>query len=91
MNYTKGLVEQFTYIIYLATLTTLVPYAFSAAAQVYLLFTDRERFQGRRLARDAIVALVAFAFSFWAIYGAGMEYIGQGYLLLLAGIPSTCS
>ena len=87
MNYSKGLVEQFTFIIYLATLTTLVPYAFSAAAQVYLLFTDRERFEGRRLTRDSIVALVAFAFSFWAIYGAGLEYVGQGYLLLLAGVP----
>jgi basic amino acid/polyamine antiporter, APA family len=87
LNFTKGLVEQFTFIIYLATLTTLIPYAFSAAAQVYLLFADRERFEGRRLARDAIVAAVAFAFTFWAIYGAGMEYIGQGYLLLLAGIP----
>jgi APA family basic amino acid/polyamine antiporter len=86
-NYSKGLVDQFTFIIYLATLTTLIPYAFSAAAQVYLMFTDRARFEGRRFARDAIVALVAFAFSFWAIYGSGLELVGQGYLLLLAGVP----
>ena len=33
MNYTKGLVDAFTFVILLATLTTLVPYAFSAAAQ----------------------------------------------------------
>lgn len=87
LNYSKGLVEQFTFIIYLATLTTLIPYAFSAAAQIVLLFTDRARFEGRRLARDAIVAAVAFAFSFWAIYGSGMELVGQGYMLLLAGVP----
>jgi APA family basic amino acid/polyamine antiporter len=87
LNYNKGLVDQFTFIIYLATLTTLIPYAFSAAAQVYLLFTDREQFEGRRLARDAIVGLVAFAFTFWAIYGSGLELIGQGYLLLLSGVP----
>ena len=50
MNYTKSLIDQFTFIILLATLTTLVPYAYSAAAQLMLLATDRARFSGRRLA-----------------------------------------
>jgi APA family basic amino acid/polyamine antiporter len=30
---------------------------------------------------------LAFAYSFWMIYGAGEEYIAQGFLLLMAGIP----
>ena len=59
MNYTKSLVDQFTFILLLATLTTLIPYAYSAAAQMYLLFADRARFQGRRLAIDAGIALLA--------------------------------
>ena len=46
MNYTKGLVDAFTFVILLATLTTLVPYAFSAAAQVFLYFTDKASFAG---------------------------------------------
>ena len=87
MNYTKSLVEQFTFIILLATLTTLVPYAYSAAAQVMLLVTDRARFSGRRLATDALVALLAFGYSLWAIAGAGYEVVFKGFLLLLAGIP----
>jgi basic amino acid/polyamine antiporter, APA family len=88
MNYTRSLVEQFTFIIILlATLTTLVPYAYSAAAQLMLLVTDRARFSGRRLARDALVALLAFGYSLWAIAGAGYEVVFKGFLLLLAGIP----
>ena len=87
MNYTKSLVEQFTFIVLLATLTTLVPYAYSAAAQLMLLVTDRARFSGRRLARDALVALLAFGYSLWAIAGAGYEVVFKGFLLLLAGIP----
>jgi APA family basic amino acid/polyamine antiporter len=80
-------VEQFTFIILLATLTTLVPYAYSAAAQLMLLKTDQARFSGRRLARDALVALGAFGYSLWAIAGAGYEVVFKGFLLLLAGIP----
>jgi basic amino acid/polyamine antiporter, APA family len=87
MNYTKSLVDQFTFIILLATLTTLVPYAYSAAAQLMLLATDRARFSGRRLATDAVVALLAFGYSLWAIAGAGYEVVFKGFLLLLAGIP----
>jgi APA family basic amino acid/polyamine antiporter len=86
-NYTKSLGDQFTFIILLATLTTLVPYAYSAAAQLMLLATDRARFSGRRLATDAVVALLAFGYSLWAIAGAGYEVVFKGFLLLLAGIP----
>jgi basic amino acid/polyamine antiporter, APA family len=87
MNYQSSLTDTFTKIIILATLTTLVPYAFAAAAQLMLMFREPERFSGRRLVVDAVVALLAFAYAFWMIYGAGQEYIAQGFLLLMAGIP----
>jgi basic amino acid/polyamine antiporter, APA family len=87
MNYTKTLLDQFTFIILLATLTTLVPYAYSAAAQLMLLATDRTRFSGRRLATDAVIALLAFGYTLWAIAGSGYEVVFKGFLLLLAGIP----
>jgi APA family basic amino acid/polyamine antiporter len=87
MNYQSSLTDTFTKIIILATITTLVPYAFSAAAQLMLMFKEPERFTGRRLAFDASVAFLAFAYAFWMVYGAGQEYIAQGFLLLLAGIP----
>ena len=87
MNYQSSLTNTFTKIIILATLTTLVPYAFAAAAQLMLMFREPERFSGRRLVVDAVVAVLAFAYAFWMIYGAGQEYIAQGFLLLMAGIP----
>jgi basic amino acid/polyamine antiporter, APA family len=87
MNYTKGLVDAFTFVILLATLTTLVPYAFSAAAQAYLYFADRESFIGRHMVRDTVIAGLAFAYSLWAIGNSGDDIIQKGFMLLMAGIP----
>ena len=87
MDYTKSLVDQFTFVILLATLTTLVPYAYSAGAQLLFLATDRERFAGRRFAVDVAVAGLAFAYSVWMIGGSGYEVVFKGFLLLMAGIP----
>jgi APA family basic amino acid/polyamine antiporter len=87
MNYTKGLVDAFTFIILLATLTTLVPYAYSAAAQVQLYFSEPELFERKRFIRDTVIAAFAFAYSVWAITGSGKDIIAKGFILLLAGIP----
>ena len=87
MQYNSSLVDQFTFVLLLATLTTLVPYAYSAAAQLQMLFIDRELFSGRKLVKDAAIAAFALAFSMWAIYGAGYEVIAKGFLLLMLGVP----
>jgi APA family basic amino acid/polyamine antiporter len=89
MNYSERgtITDLFTDIVLLATLTTLVPYAWSAAAQVMLFITDRELFSGVHLVRDSVVATLAFAYSAWAIWGAGEEVIAKGFMLLTAGIP----
>jgi APA family basic amino acid/polyamine antiporter len=87
MNYTKSLVDQFTFVILLATLTTLVPYALSAAAEVMLMITDRAAFSARRLAVDATVAGLAFAYSLWTIAGSGYQVVFRGFMLLMAGVP----
>lgn len=87
MNYTKGLVDAFTFVILLATLTTLVPYAYSAAAQAYLYMTEPQLFERKLFVRDTVIATLAFAYSFWAITGSGMDIIAKGFGLLLAGIP----
>ena len=87
MNYTKGLVDQFNFVILLATLTTLIPYAYSAAAELVMFFTDRARFQIKRFTLHAAVALLAFAYSVWAIIGSGTDVIAKGFILLMVGIP----
>ena len=84
----KGsVVHLFTDVIIIATLTALIPYAFAAAAEIYLFFTEPEAFSGVRFARDTVIALLALAYSSWAIWGAGEEYIAKGFMLLLVGIP----
>jgi APA family basic amino acid/polyamine antiporter len=81
MNYSRGLVDLFTFIILLSTLATLVPYAFCAMA-VWLM-PGRPAPSGGA----AAVAGLAFAYSMFAIYGAGAETVFYGFLLLLAGLP----
>ncbi len=82
MNYARGLVELFTFIIELATLSTLVPYVFCALA-VFLLRPEGPG-RGRGL---GIVAALAFLFSMGAIAGAGADVVFWGFLLLLSGLP----
>jgi APA family basic amino acid/polyamine antiporter len=86
-NYTGGLVDVFTEMLLLATLTTLIPYAFSSMAQLLLLVTDRESFEAKNFARDAVIATLAFLYSMWAIGGSGEEIVFKGFLLILAGTP----
>jgi basic amino acid/polyamine antiporter, APA family len=87
MNYTKSLVDQFGFMILLATLTTVVPYAFAAAAQIALFVKEPERFTGRKLRRNILIAALGFGYSIWAMYATGSESIAKGYLLLMFGVP----
>jgi APA family basic amino acid/polyamine antiporter len=87
LNYNASLVDQFTFVILLATLTTLIPYTFSAAAQIALLVKDRSAFSVRKLAGSATVAGLALAYSIWMVAGSGYEVVYKGFLLLLGGIP----
>jgi basic amino acid/polyamine antiporter, APA family len=87
MNFTRGLVEAFTFIILLATLTTLVPYLFCALAEFMLYLRDPSAYGGRGLGRSGPISAIAFAYTLWAIYGAGAEIVYFGFLLLMAGVP----
>jgi APA family basic amino acid/polyamine antiporter len=88
VNYTKGLVDAF--VILLATLTTLVPYAYSAAAQAYLYFTEPELFERKLFMRDTIIAGLAFAYSVWAITGSGRTSSPRASSCCWRASPSMC-
>jgi APA family basic amino acid/polyamine antiporter len=84
LNYTRGLVELFTFFILLATLNTLIPYVFSSLA-VFMLQDGPAR---PPLSRGgAMTAGLAFLYSLWAMKGAGQETIYWGFLLLMCGLP----
>jgi APA family basic amino acid/polyamine antiporter len=84
LNYTRGLVQLFTFFILLSTLNTLIPYVFSSLA-IFLLGDDA---RGAPLSRGvAFAAAVAFVYSLWAMGGAGQETVYWGFLLLMGGLP----
>ena len=70
MNYSRALVDLFTFMILLATLSTLIPYVFCALASFLVLDRSSSRPAGRR---GSVAAALAFAYSVWAIGGAGAE------------------
>lgn len=86
MNYSRGLVALFTFIILLSTLSTLVPYVFCALA-TFLEGDDRRAAVARLPAGAAIVAGIAFVYALFAIGGAGADVVYWGFLLLLSGLP----
>jgi APA family basic amino acid/polyamine antiporter len=84
LNYTRGLVDLFTFFILLATLNTLIPFAFSSLA----VFMLRDSGRGMDLPAGAsVTAALAFAYSLWAMGGAGQETVYWGFLLLILGLP----
>jgi APA family basic amino acid/polyamine antiporter len=84
LNYTRGLVELFTFFILLATLNTLIPYVFSSLA----IFMLRDGPRHTPLSTGtAVAAALGFAFSLWAMAGAGQETVYWGFLLLISGLP----
>lgn len=86
-NYTRGLVGLFTFAILLSTMSVLIPYVFSAAAQLLIALRDGKLPPGATVARTVIVSALAFLYSVWAIAGSGKEAVYWGFLLLLAGVP----
>lgn len=86
MNYTKGLVEQFKFLILLSTMAVLLPYLFTSVAYV-IIRTDYTKGQKAGRASAIILAMLGFLFSIWAIGGSGQDTVYYGFLLLLAGIP----
>jgi APA family basic amino acid/polyamine antiporter len=84
LNYTKGLVEAFTFMAMLSTLSTLMAYAFSAVAEFYFLKRDDASAERNRAIG---LAIAAFLYSFFAIWGAGAEIVFYSFMLILMGMP----
>lgn len=82
-NYTRGMIAMFTFIVLLSTLGVVVAYLFSAMAEIVLA----RRAGGAMPVRNAVLACAAFAFSLWAVIGAGEDAVYWNFVLLALGIP----
>jgi APA family basic amino acid/polyamine antiporter len=86
MNYTKGLVEQFQFLILLTTSTIIIPYVFCTASYVILRF--RKIFSNIFVKIVAILlAVLTFVFCLWVMYGLGQETVFWGFFLTLFSVP----
>ena len=83
LNYSKTLVEAFTFMMKLSTLSVLTPYLFSTASLALFLYRSKEKNTKGKL----LISFFAFCFSMWIIIGCGEEIVFWGFLLLMAGIP----
>ena len=87
MNYTRGLIGAFTFLILLATLATLLPYVLSSMTALMLALRERGvSGAGSQIGRMTIASL-AFGFSLWAIIGAGQATVFWGFVLIVLGLP----
>jgi APA family basic amino acid/polyamine antiporter len=78
----EGLVKLYGQILLMSTLATLLPYAFCSLA----VFLPGGR-RGTVGTTPTIIALLAFAYALFAIYGAGHETVFWGFLLTVSGLP----
>lgn len=83
-NFQKHLVALFTFVLLLSTAASLFQYFVDSAAALKLY--DPGRSKKRALAQSAI-AVLALAFSVWALISTGLEALAWGAVLLLAGAP----
>lgn len=88
MTLKHSLVKQFTIIILLATLASLIPYFLTTMSELVIFFKYPGIFKkGKKLFGSIMVAILAGIYSFWVIIGSGKETVFYGTLLLLSSAP----
>lgn len=83
-NSTVGI---FNFIILLATLTTLLPYAFCSLVELTMNFISPVEHKIANMPRAVGLALLGFGYSLVAIVGSGASTVLWGLILLLLGLP----
>jgi basic amino acid/polyamine antiporter, APA family len=83
MNASRSMAAMFEFLIILTTAIVLVMYLGCVAAAAKLMQQGRVPITKRFIAILCIAAL----YSIWTIYGAGVEALAWGTVLLIAGIP----
>lgn len=83
LNYTKGLIDAFTFMMKLSTLSVLTPYLLSTLS---LLIIVRKK-NGSVPFHKTLLSITTIAFCVWVIIGCGLETIIWGVILLAIGVP----
>jgi APA family basic amino acid/polyamine antiporter len=83
LNYTKGFIDAFTFMMKLSTLSVLTPYLLST---ISLLILIRKK-EGAIPLSKIILSVATIVFCSWVIIGCGLETIIWGVILLAIGVP----
>lgn len=83
----KGLVEIFTMLILVGTFLSLISYLFSSMSEVLILIKKKPAGWEKRIIRAFLLGVPAFLFSLVAVYGAGVEVVFFGFIILITGTP----
>ena len=87
MNYSKGLAEQFKFLILLSTTVVLIPYLLSIISYIILLGKNKIILTKKKLYFSFFIGIGAFLYSFWAITGSDFDSMLWGIILIASGIP----
>ncbi|GJL97491.1 MAG: amino acid permease [Hyphobacterium sp.] len=79
LNFSRGLVGAFTFLLMMSTLTTLIPMLVSALAEF--------RHSWKSARGWAAIAVGGALYSIFAILGSGLEVLAWGAVLLAVGVP----
>ena len=87
LNFNKDLVDQFTFIISLATLAALIAYLYTSVAEFVIYIKHPDKMDKTTVVKTLSISGLAFLYTFWATVSAGQEIVFYGALLMFTSIP----
>ena len=87
LNFNKNLIEQFTFIISLATLAALISYLYTSVAEFVIYLKHPDKMDRKTVIKTLTISGLAFIYAFWATVSAGQEIVFYGALLMFTSIP----
>jgi len=86
-NFQKDLVDQFTFIILLATFAAILAYLYTAIAEFLIYVKDPAKNHKKGIHKSLVISILAFIYVFWAAISAGQEIVYLGSILMFTSIP----
>ena len=87
LNFSKTRVDQFTFIISLATLAAIIAYLYTSVVEFVIYIKHPDKVERGTVIKTLIISGLAFIYTFWATVSAGQEIVFYGVLLMFTSIP----
>ena len=87
LNFSKNLVDQFTFIILLGTLAAILAYIYSTVAEFVIYIKHPDKVDRASVVKSLTISGLAFLYTFWMVISSGQEIVFYGALLMFTSIP----